>query len=184
MALPILAIILLPISLSAQRVNNIAVGTNLIGWGNLITINAEFSYPVTRNYTAHLKLKINPWTFNKGDVSQLQSRQFSVAAGVRRWSWYANAGWFYGGGLQYSLFNQGGLSSRRTREGWALGLNLQAGYALVLSKHLNLEFGAGLFGSFAKYTIYSCQKCGRVTGSGAHFGVIPDNILLQLVYII
>lgn len=178
------AIFLLPFTLSAQRVNNIAVGTNLVGWAHLITINGEISYPVSREYTAHFRVKFNPWTFNKGSAKQLQSRHLAVAAGVRRWLWYANAGWFYGAGLQYTLFNQGGISSRTTREGWAMGANMQIGYALLLTKHLNLEFGAGFYGAFAKYRIYSCQRCGKIVGNAAHWSLVPNNILLQFVYII
>ena len=77
----------------------------------------------------------------------------------------------------------GGIWSPQTREGDRFGGGLYAGYAHMLAPHLNLEFGIGLWTGADVYKVYSCPGCGLTTDSGIKSFVLPDDIMLALVYV-
>ena len=53
----------------------------------------------------------------------------------------------------------------------------------MLAPHLNLEFGIGLWTGADVYKVYSCPLCGLTTDSGIKSFVLPDDIMLALVYV-
>ena len=73
--------------------------------------------------------------------------------------------------------------SSRTDEGDRFGLGVAAGYAYMLGKHFNLDFGVGLWSGYDLYTRYSCPSCGVTEASGGRFFVLPDDILIAVTYV-
>lgn len=163
--------------------NQITLGTNALGYAAFLTLNAEMSISVHKNWTVHIQGKLNPFTFNKNQPSQLQSRQATLAVGGRWWPWHVNSGWFVGSSLQYTRYNQGGIIDPETFEGNAAGLNANFGYALMLSKRWNIEFGAGVLAGWTNYTKFACPRCGKITGEDKKIFVAPNNLLIQIQHI-
>lgn len=161
------------------------ISTNILEWANMLTINAEASFAVAKNYTIGIQGKYNPFTFNKHKAysDRIQHRQTSVAISSRWWPWHAYSGWFVSSGLQAGQYNYGGLFDVQTYEGDYYGLNISAGYALMLNRHLNLDFGIGAILGHTDYTKYSCPKCGKIEEQGKKIFVAPNNILIQLSYL-
>ncbi|MBR5856617.1 MAG: DUF3575 domain-containing protein [Bacteroidales bacterium] len=164
----------------AQR---LSVATNLVGYANFGTINGEIGLGLSKHFSIYMQGKYNPFTYKENSPSQFQNRQASVSIGGRYWLWHIWSGWFVMGQAGYSRYNRGGLAASDTFEGDAYGITLGAGYALMLHKHFNIDFGAGLMGGFADYTKYSCPKCGVIEEKGRKIFVAPNNILVQLSYL-
>ncbi len=53
----------------------------------------------------------------------------------------------------------------------------------MLGKHVNLDFGLGVWGGYDKYGSYSCPTCGVTTDAGARFFVLPDEVLVAITYV-
>ena len=176
-----LAFLLVSISAHCQKWS---IGTNAVDWLNFGTINAEGSVAVARYVTVNAEYKFNPWTFNSGNRdTQLQNRQHTAKVGVRWWPWHIYSGWWFGSNLQYQEYNRGGVTSRKAEEGDAFGLDLSAGYTLMLHKHFNLEFGIGAWGGYTAFTEYECTRCGKIINGGSKWFVLPNEITVGVVWI-
>ncbi|MBO5499507.1 MAG: DUF3575 domain-containing protein, partial [Bacteroidales bacterium] len=104
---------------------NWSVSTNLVDYASLGTLNIEASAGIARRMTAVASVRVNPWTFHKGDYDrQMQNRHQTYAAGIRYWPWHIYSGWWISGMVQYQEYNRGGIISQRTEEGDAYGLSL------------------------------------------------------------
>ncbi len=161
-----------------------SVSSDLLGYACLGTLNAEVSYSVSRYWSVTAGARYNPFTFRKGDSSrQFQLRQQSYSAGARVWPWHTMSGWWFEGKLRYQEFNAGGILSRSTKEGDRFGTGIYAGYTHMLSRHFNLEFGAGLWTGYEIFCKYSCPACGVTTSSGVCWFVLPDDIKVAVVYV-
>lgn len=174
------------IPLKAQtsfREPNIGIATNIVGYANLITLNAEATYKLKERLSVHAGVKYNPFTFNKDNENQMQNRISAMQIGIRFWSWHTNSGWFTGGGAEFGYFNYGGIISKETHEGWRAGVNIIGGYSLMLSRHFNFEFGLGLFTGYRDSKRYACPKCGETLGTEKKIYVAPNNLLAQIVYL-
>ena len=149
-------------TLGAARVDaqNMHVATNLLDYLNFGTINAEFGLSPVPKWSFYIKGRYNPFTVRSGD--NLQNRTASVAAGAKYWFWYANSGWFLNSHIGYGVYNTGGIYSEHAYEGNAASITVGGGYALMLGKKWNLDFGVGLQTGVTSYTKYSCARCGRI----------------------
>lgn len=166
---------------SAQK---FSISTDLLGYARLGTLNLDASYALARRWSLTAGVRYNPFTFRKGDPErQFQYRQQSYAVGMRLWPWHAWSGWWFAGKLRYQEYNKGGIISARTEEGDRFGAGLYAGYTHMLSPHFNLEFGAGLWSGLSAYRQYSCPVCGLTVGSGTKFFLLPDDVMISLVYV-
>ncbi len=160
------------------------LGLNAADLASLGTLSAEAGVALQRHWTLGAKARLNPWTFNAGDSrEQYQNKQQTWWTGARYWPWHVYSGWWTASGLQYSEFNTGGISGPLTTEGDAWGATLSAGYSLMLSDHLNFEFGLGFWGGFQVYTVYSCPVCGKIVDSGKKAFILPNEALLSLMYV-
>lgn len=176
----ILTLLCVSVSASAQKWS---VSTNAVEWLNFGTINVQGSVAVARHWTVNAEARYNPWTFNKKDAStQLQNRHQTYAVGVKLWPWYIYSGWWFGGKLQYQEYNRGGILSARTEEGDAFGVGLSAGYSLMIHEHINLDFGAGFWGGYKAYTAFACPQCGRITDSGSKWFIMPNDLIVAVVF--
>ena len=161
-----------------------SISTDLLGYACLGTMNADMSLAVSRKWSLTLGARYNPFTFNKGDTAaQFQLRQRSGSLGVRLWPWHTGSGWWLAGKVRYQEYNMGGILSPEVREGERYGAGLYAGYTHMLSSHFNLEFGAGLWGGMDDFNRYSCGVCGVTLESGRGPFVLPDDIMVSLVYV-
>ena len=176
-----LMLIMVPLLCPAQ---NWSVPTTLVDSVSLGTLNPEGGVGVGRRVTLQASARVNPWTFHKGDPdSQMQNRHQTYAAGIRYWPWHIYSGWWISGMAQYQEYNRGGIISQRTEEGDAFGMALGAGYALMLHENLNLDFGLGVWGGQKTYITYACPSCGRITGKGSRWFILPNEIRVALQYI-
>ena len=166
---------------SGQRVS---LSTDILGYVNLATLNAEASYAVARHWSVTATVRYNPWTFNGDNPGrQFQRRQQSYAAGTRYWLWHTYSGWWFSGKIQYQEYNTGGLSGPSAEEGDRFGAGVGTGYTYMLHPHLNIEFGLGLWGGYRKYVRYSCPSCGLTTGKGDGVFLLPNDVIISLSYV-
>lgn len=161
-----------------------SVATNLLGYANFGTINCEFGLGLSKHFSLYMQGKYNPFTYKYDNgQKQLQNRQLSVAAGARYWPWHTYSGWFVSGQIGYRAYNSGGIFSQSTYEGDAYGVTLGAGYALMVTDRINIDFGAGVMGGLTEYVKYACPKCGKMEEGGKKLFIAPDNILVQLSFL-
>ncbi len=174
------------ISLHGQEcmAQKFSIATNILDYAALGTMNIEGSASVSRYLSFTIGAEYNPFTFRKSvPEKQFQLRQQSYSIGLRVWPWHIWSGWWFSGKGRYQEYNFGGLLSRRTSEGDRVGLGLYAGYTHMLSSHFNLEFGLGAWGGMDYFKEYSCQSCGTTVDEGRRAFVLPDDIMISLVYV-
>lgn len=161
-----------------------SISTDLLGYACLGTINADVSLAVSQKLSLTAGARYNPFTFNAGDrQKQFQLRQRSCSVGARLWPWHTGSGWWFAGKLRYQEYNMGGILSPQTAEGDRYGAGLYAGYTHMLSRHFNIEFGAGVWGGTDRFSRYSCTVCGVTQETGKCLFVLPDDIMVSLVYV-
>ena len=174
-------IILYAINAYSQK---IAISTDAIGYINLLTLNGEIDISLDKNWSVCASGKYNPFTYNKNKEAskQFQNRQACMALGVKYWPWFIYSGWYYESKIQYKEYNKSHAFSHGSYEGNALGLGINIGYALLVSKHFNMEFGLGIWAGNNNYTKYACPRCGEVLDKGTKTFITPNEVLLSLVY--
>lgn len=179
--LAVAAFILPSLKSEAQTVS---LSTNLLDYACLGTLNADVSYSLSRRWSVTAGARYNPFTFRKGDPDkQFQLRQQSYSIGARLWPWHTWSGWWFAGKMRYQEYNTGGIRSLETREGDRVGAGLYAGYTYMLTSHLNIEFGFGLWSGLDVYRCYSCPVCGVTLESGKTHFILPDDIMISLAYV-
>ncbi len=182
--LALLAAVLLLGASPGALAQRFTLGTNAVDLLSLGTLNAEASVAVSRHCSVHGGAELNPWTWNAKDAEkQFQQRQNSYWGGLRWWPWHVYSGWWAGVDGRYTVYNGGGIKSRETEEGDALGGGLYGGYAFMLSDNWNLDLGVGIWGGWKKYTAYACPVCGVITDQGQKGFFLPDaRVALQWIF--
>lgn len=158
------------------------ISTNILDYANFLTINGNVSYSMHKNWNISISGKYNPFIFNMNKSSQMQNKNLTVAIGTRYWPFFVNSGFYYGGTLQWTRYNCGGIVSERTFEGDAYGIGLSFGYSLLLTKFLNIEFGIGVWSGVTDYREYSRPKCGKLTYKGQKWFIAPNDISVSLLF--
>lgn len=171
------------LSLFRADAQRFSISTNLLDYACLGTFNSEFSYSVSRYWSITCGAEYNPFTYRKGQENQLQLRQRSLSIGARIWPWHTWSGWWMAGKIRYQEYNYGGIISRQTEEGDRAGVGLYAGYTYMVSPRFNLEFGLGGWTGLDRYSRYSCQQCGLTEKAGHRWFILPDDIMIALVYV-
>lgn len=168
-------------SLDAQK---LAVSTDLMGYADLGTLNAEVSMSLSRHWTANAGVRYNPFMFKGGeDNHYISNRQRAFSAGGRYWFWHVYSGWWFAGKMQYQEYNRGGLRSPETREGDRVGAGLAAGFTYMLSSHFNFEVSAGAWGGYDTFNVYECPVCGLTKDTGSDFFILPNDITISISYL-
>lgn len=165
---------------SAQK---FSLSTDLLGYARLGTMNIDASIAVSRRWSITVGARYNPFTYRKGDEGQFQYRQQSYSLGTRMWPWHIWSGWWFAGKMRYQEYNYGGIVSDETEEGDRFGIGLYSGYTHMITPHLNLEFGLGMWNGVALYKTYSCPSCGLTVDAGNKYFILPDDIMISLVYV-
>ena len=180
----IVCTLLLLLLAGGVRAQKFSLSVNLLECASLGTMNLDASYAVGRHWSVTAGARYNPFTYHKGDPDrQFQARQQSYSAGVRVWPWHIMSGWWFAAKGRWQEYNIGGIMSRSAREGDRIGGGLYAGYALMLSSHLNIEFGLGLWAGTDMYKVYSCPVCGVTLDVGNKFFILPDDVMISLAYV-
>lgn len=171
----------IPMNLSAQKVS---LSTDLLGYLCLGTMNADVSVAVSRKLSLTAGVRYNPFSFGTPEEErQFQLRQRSLSLGARIWPWHTGSGWWVAGKLRCQEYNMGGISGPETEEGNRFGAGVYAGYTHMLSSHFNLEFGAGAWTGMNIFKRYSCPSCGITVSAGRKFFVLPDDVMVSVVYV-
>lgn len=175
----LLCLCFLPLGAWAQKW---AVATNLVDYANFATLNMEGSVALDRHWSVEATAKYNPFQYTRGEAP-LSAKQQLYAAGTRYWPWHVYSGWWAAVRLQYQEYNRGGIRSPQTREGDRYGMGLSGGFSYMLHPRLNLDFGVGFWGGYDRYVVYSCPVCG-ITESGGEGGfLLPNDLMVSLVYV-
>lgn len=164
---------------------NVAISTNAVDWLNFGTANIGVGLDVSRHFSVEAGARYNPWSFSrKSSGLTVMNRQTTAFAGVRFWPWYIFSGWWIAARCQYSDFSDTGIWRYALNEGKALGASLSFGYTLMLSRHFNMEFGAGVWGGrLLEHNLYHCPQCMRIRESGPKAFIAPDNISVSVIYL-
>lgn len=152
----------------------LSVSTNIADYAGSGAANIEASYGFARHWTLTSALKYDPLGTD---------RQRTLSLGGRYWPWHIYSGWWLSGKMQYQEFRSAVSADGPASEGDRYGAGLAGGYARMLSKHLNVDLGIGLWGGYGTYTTYACPRCGRTLDSGGRGFVLPNDIILALSYI-
>lgn len=145
-----------------------AVSTNAMSWANLGTINFEGSIGVGNHFSFNAGFTANPWEIKSPTEVEIMNKQYGGYVGARYWPWQTYSEWWIGAKLQYKNFEKTGLHTSHLTEGNALGAGLSAGYSLMISDHVNLDFGLGFWG-------------GRILKQ-RNF-LFLDNVIVSIVYV-
>lgn len=161
------------------------VSTNAIMWADFGSLNVDVSRTFAQHFSAHIGGRYNPWYFKRGTQDQFQNRKRGAWVGLRYWPWYANSGWFIQAKAQWQEYNYylPGLTPVK-EEGDRFGGVLGGGWAMMVNKHFNIEFGLGVF---AGTTIYNedllPEKGRRITQHAQKFFVLPDELSVNFVFV-
>ena len=173
---------LLSFSVFAQR---FTVSTNVIDWANYGTANAEVGFSVSQHISLVAGGKFNGWDFSNSEHT-VYNKNIVGYAGFRYWLWYVNSGlWFQFKG-QYADYHITGTWRHALDEGKAAGAGLALGYTFMLSKHVNLELGAGGWGGYLiEHNVYEDPKnlVPRPKDSGSRAFIDLDNITAAFVFV-
>ncbi len=156
---------------SAQGVS---ISTNVVDYAESGGANVEAAYGVTRHWSLNAGMKYD----SGGDV-----RQQLYSFGGRFWPWYTYSGWWLGAKMQYQEFNRRVDWGERATEGDRYGAGFAGGYSRMLSKHLNVDLGLGVWAGKVKYVTYACATCGRRVDSGTKYFLLPNDIMIALSFI-
>lgn len=149
-----------------------ALSTNVADYADLGTLNVEASLGFNRHWSVNAGARYNPF--------ELGSKQRAFALGARYWPWYVFSGWWLSGQAQYQEYS---VIDSETSEGDRYGGGLSGGYSRMLTEHLNLDIGFGLWAGYEVYSVYACERCGRLTDSGTKFFFRTNDIILALTYV-
>lgn len=172
----------LSISSFAQKVS---ISTNLIDWADLVTYNGEFGIAVSRHISIAGGVRWNDRQIDKSSHIVLQNKQKTFSLGAKYWPWYVNSGaWVYAKG-QYQEYSRSGIWRLALEQGKVAGLALGGGYSLMLTKHINIEFGAGLFAGYnMDYKLFNCPVCMDLREEGKKFYFGPDDLFISIAFIL
>jgi len=163
---------------------NVTLSTNALDYANLGALNAEVGVAAGRHISFQAGAIYNPWTWGSAEGGYLQNRQLTFAAGVKWWPWAVWSGWWTSLRGQYREYNSNLFSTDGvTEEGRAAGAGVSFGYAIMLSRHFNIDLGAGLWAGTTRYTTYACPRCGRVLDKGRKGFVRPNDLHASIVFV-
>lgn len=163
------------------RAQKWSIGTNLLDYANFLTINAEAGVSLHQHWSLTAEGRYNPFYF-QGRSSKIQNKKLAISAGARYWPFFVYSGFYYGARLQWCRYSSGGIFSQKAREGDAFGMGLNFGYSLMLTKHLNIEFGIGLWFGGTTFREYRSLPCGKLTDWGTKAFIAPDDIQINILY--
>ena len=131
----------------------------------------------------NLKKLVMMMLLDKKEGEPMTGRQQVYSLGARWWPWNVYSGWWLGAKGQYQEYNRGGITSPETSEGDRYGGGVAAGFSYMIHPHVNIDLGAGVWGGYDVYTRYTCPVCGFTKESGERWFILPNDIILSLIYV-
>lgn len=178
----IILMICLPAISNAQK---IAFSTNFVDWANFLTYNGEIGIAVSRHFSIVAGGRYNNRQYEGENHVIVQNCQKTFYAGAKYWLWYSNTGTWVSAKAQYKESAQSGIWRLALSERKNVGIVLSGGYSILLSKHLNVDFGLGFWaGKSMEYTLYDCPVCLNVRDSGPRFFLLPDNLSITFAIVL
>lgn len=167
-----------------------SISTNLFDWADLGTINLDAGFALSRHFSLQAGVKYNPWSItpSKGEYSLIQNQQLSGSLGMRYWPWYVFSGWWICAKAQYCDFSETGIWRPALDTGKAVGGGLSTGYTILMTKHFNIELGAGFWGGkLLEHNLYHCPDpvhtdFPRESGPKSFIAINDVTISLQWVF--
>ena len=148
-----------------------ALSLNLADAALLGTVGGSLQWGPSRHFSVENSLRLNAFSFR--DAALYDQRQTFTTA-VRWWPWHIYSGFYVRASAQVEAARRKGIPLFSEGAGEAYGAGLSAGYSLLLSRHLNLEFGAGFWG-------------GRLRPAGTEnrrWFIAPDGLTLAIVLVL
>ena len=177
----ILCLFFRPTSASAQFVS---LGTDILQWANFGTANIELNVATSRYFSVNVGARYNPWDFHTKNSILIQNQQLTAYLSCRYWPWYVFSGFFLQAKVQYSDVLRTGVWRPALEDAKKVGLGLSAGYAMMLTTKLNMEFAAGFWGGRnIEYTLYKCPVCMDVRKNGPCNFIELDYVSVTLAYL-
>ena len=182
----VLIIFALLVSSFSAVAQKISIQTNVLDWAALGTANLEAGVAVARHFSVFAGGRYNPWSFHTENPSaDVLNQQRTAYLGLRYWTWYVNSGLWFAAKAQYQDYTNTGIwraALKEGRNGWGGGLS--GGYTYLLSKHLNLEAGAGAWVvHYGDYNFYESPRKLKVRHEGPATFVYPDFVSLSIVLV-
>ena len=176
-----LLLLCVPRIVNAQR---ISVSTNAMSWANFGTINAEGAVSVSKHFTVFAGAKYNPWTIRTKTQYFFMNQQATGYVGAKYWPWHVYSGLWIGAKAQFENVRQAGLFSEQMIKGNALGAGLSVGYSIIITPHVNVDFGVGGWGGrVLNYSKYTNSYDNVLIESGSKNFAFLDNIIVAFAYV-
>lgn len=122
----------------------LAISTNLVSWIDLATVNMSLEYAFSRHWSTDINMEYNAWSFKGGSLCD---KKKSVTFGVRYWPWHSYSGAWVRPFLGAESLNAKGLPVKFLNStSDRFGAGFSAGYSLMVSRHMNIDFGVGFWG--------------------------------------
>lgn len=169
-------------SWSAIQAQEFAISSNVVDYADFGTLNIGAEYGLAQHWSVAAIMKYNPFSFKNGG-EEMRRRQRTIAAGAKYWPWHVFSGWWVLPQVRYQEYNTGGLKTPVTTEGDRFGGGVSVGYTYMVSPHINIDVGAGVWAGYGSYTNYACPTCGQIVDKGFKGFIIPSDIILALSYI-
>lgn len=174
---------------------SISVSTNIAQWATLGTMNVEAGYAFSKHFSLHGGVSINPFSFRNADEDErysdlvsnerkaFQYKRESVAVGVRYWPWHVFSGWWFRAKAQLQVYDRGGIFGKERYQGTAIGGGIGFGYAWMVSERWNIDFGVAGWAGRTKENIYEHVNSNNVIEERTRFFIVPDEVIISVVYI-
>jgi len=173
-----------------------SVSTNIVEWGNLGTMNVEAGLPLSKHFSVHGGVRVNPWLFGEtGDMDEKYgvpiedgrkifcNKKTSVGLSIRWWPWYVFSGWWMRLKAQYSSYDRGGLVHKTRTIGDAVGLSLGLGYTFMLSSNWNMEIGVAGWGGYTSERYKESMMTPIITEPVWKTFILPDEVSISFAYV-
>lgn len=176
----LLLICVLAMSFNQAKAQFYSLKTDAVGWATG-TFNLEAGMTLSYQWSLHVPVYYNPWTF----TDNKKIKNISFLPGVRFWLKETyGSGFFFGGNAVISRFNFGGIFGNKFRyDGVAFGGGLSAGYSIPIHKQWNLDFELGGAVVWSRWDKYPCVRCGARLKEDSGVRLIPDKLAVSIIYL-
>ena len=187
----LLLLLILAVGIYAPaKSQDVSIKTNILA-DVALSPNVGIEFGLKPHWSLDVTGEYNQWT-----IQQHKWKHWLVQPEVRYWFCDYFAKHFLGLHLMGGQYNTGNIRNNinflgsdlsvltdNFIEGWGIGAGIAYGYALPLSRHLNLEFEIGVGYVYTQFDRFECTECRKKAGSGDHHYVGPTKAAVNLVYV-
>ena len=167
-----------------EKVRYWAVSTNVLGYADFGTINAEVQYALNRHFSLSSQAKVNAWVYGKDPDKELMNKKSVVSLGVKYWPWYVYSGWWARPFIQTEGYTYANLYKNMPADrGNLYGVGVSIGYSLLINKWFNIDFGAGLWGGYQTYAKYENASMKTITQSSSQAFIKPAEVSVAAMFV-